>query len=296
MYVWPASGGRLRQYQFNSAFNTVPYAQGATIGGSGTPGGILSVSANGANAGTGIIWATVNRTSSANQAVVAGTLHAYNAQNVSSELWNSDMLPRDSLGNLAKFVPPTVANGKVYVATFSGRLNVYGLSLTAANLSAATLQNQPVSIATAKLLALISDPYALPLTTTSVTSISTNGGTVVLGDGAITYTPPSDYIGADRFTYTISDGQGGFASAYVFIQVIAPNQLSANMLPPSAGPDGIAVRFAGIPGLTYTLQRAPTLAGPWTTIATVTVPDGGIATYLDVSSPPGDAFYRTTYP
>jgi hypothetical protein len=295
MYVWPASGGRLRQYQFTGLFNTVPYAQGATVGGSGTPGGILSVSAKGANAATGIIWATVNRTSSANQAVVPGTLHAYNAQNVSSELWNSDMLPRDSLGNLAKFVPPTVANGKVYVATFSGRLNVYGLLLTAANLNAATLQNQTISIATAKLLALAFDPYSLPLMATT-TSLSTNGGTVVLGGDAITYSPPSDYVGPDRFDYTISDGLGGFASAYVVVQVMASNQLSANMLPPSTEPGGIEISFAGIPGLTYTLQRAPTVTGPWNTIATVTVPDGGIATYLDASPPLGDAFYRTTYP
>jgi hypothetical protein len=295
MYVWPSSESRLRQYQFTGAFNTIPYTQGATLGGFGTPGGILSLSANGANAGSGILWATVNKSASANQSVVAGALHAYNAQNVGFELWNSDKLARDSLGNLAKFVPPTVANGKVYVATFSGRLNVYGLSLTAANLNAATLQNQPVSIALAKLLALAFDPYSLPLTAT-VTSLSTNGGTVVLGGNAITYTPPSDYIGPDRFAYTISDGQGGFASAYVFVDVMVPNQLSANMLPPSAEPGGIAISFAGIPGLTYSLQRAPTVTGPWTTIATVTVPDGGIATYLDATPPLGDAFYRTTYP
>jgi hypothetical protein len=88
----------------------------------------MSVSANGTNAGSGIVWATVNTTSSANQATVAGTLHAFNAQNVTNELWNSDMVPgRDTLGNLAKFVPPTVANGKVYAPTFSDQVDVYGL-------------------------------------------------------------------------------------------------------------------------------------------------------------------------
>jgi uncharacterized protein (TIGR03437 family) len=34
---------------------------------------------------------------------------------------------RDSLGTLAKFTAPTIANGKVYVATFSNHLVVYGL-------------------------------------------------------------------------------------------------------------------------------------------------------------------------
>jgi hypothetical protein len=200
MYVWVDSGNHLRQYQFTNLFSTTPYVQGATVGGNGSPGGILSLSANGTNAGTGILWATVNRASDANQSVVAGTLHAYNAQNVASELWNSDMVARDSLGNLAKFVPPTVANGKVYVATFSGRLDVYGL---------------------------------LPF---------------------------------------------------------------ARLLPPSTGPAGITLHFAGSPGLTYSIQRASTLPGPWITIATVTVADDGVGTLLDPNPPASEAFYRVSYP
>jgi hypothetical protein len=129
-YVWAASSDRLRQYQFtnNTRFDTNVFARSSTIGGSGQPGGILSLSANGTNAGSGILWAAVNTTANANQAVVAGTLHAYDAQNVATELWNSDMVPgRDALGNYPKFVAPTIANGKVYMATFSNRLNVYGL-------------------------------------------------------------------------------------------------------------------------------------------------------------------------
>jgi hypothetical protein len=33
---------------------------------------------------------------------------------------------RDDIGNFAKFVSPTVVNGKVYMATFSNTVNVYG--------------------------------------------------------------------------------------------------------------------------------------------------------------------------
>jgi len=36
---------------------------------------------------------------------------------------------RDGLGDLAKFTSPTIANGKVYVPTFSNRLVVYGLTV-----------------------------------------------------------------------------------------------------------------------------------------------------------------------
>lgn len=130
-YIWGASSDHLRQYQFNTntqTFNTNTVAQSVTKGGSGQPGGILAVTANGSNANTGVVWASLNTTANANQAVVAGSLHAYDAQNVSRELWNSDLLSsRDAIGNFAKFVAPTVANGKVYMATFSNRLNVYGL-------------------------------------------------------------------------------------------------------------------------------------------------------------------------
>src|SRR5262249_34081294 len=90
-YVWAASSDRLRQYKFDRVTgkfpSTIPYAQSTTVGGSGQPGAILALSANGGMPGSGIIWASINTTSNANQAVVAGTLHAYNAQNVADELW-----------------------------------------------------------------------------------------------------------------------------------------------------------------------------------------------------------------
>src|SRR5262249_15685569 len=44
------------------------------------------------------------------------------------ELWNSRQNEGfDGIGNFAKFNTPTIANGKVYVASFSGRLHVFGL-------------------------------------------------------------------------------------------------------------------------------------------------------------------------
>src|SRR5207244_130283 len=106
-------------------FQLPNYARGTSAAANGQPGGILAISANGTNAGSGIVWATHNLVGDANQAVRPGILRAYNAQNVTNQLWNSEQLAaRDSLGNLAKFVPPTVANAKVYMATFSNRLNV----------------------------------------------------------------------------------------------------------------------------------------------------------------------------
>jgi hypothetical protein len=60
---------------------------------------------------------------------VLGTLRAYDALDLNNELWRSDMdaAGNDRLGSLPKFGPPVVANGKVYVGTFSRELIVYGL-------------------------------------------------------------------------------------------------------------------------------------------------------------------------
>lgn len=58
----------------------------------------------------------------------ASTLHAFDASDVSQELWNSGVNgTTDALGSFAKFGTPTVVAGKIYVPTFSGQVAVYGL-------------------------------------------------------------------------------------------------------------------------------------------------------------------------
>jgi hypothetical protein len=82
------------------------------------PGATPSISANGTS--HAILWAVENT----NPAV----LHAYDATNLATELYNSNQASgsRDSFGNGNKFITPIVVNGKAFVGTPNG-VAVFGL-------------------------------------------------------------------------------------------------------------------------------------------------------------------------
>jgi len=107
----------------NGKFETKPFSQ--SVFKPGMPLDGMAISGDGSNSYSGILWLTSTNVPDQNG---PGTLHAVSASNLSQELWNSGMnAARDGLGTLAKFAAPTVANGKVYVPTFSNSLMVYGL-------------------------------------------------------------------------------------------------------------------------------------------------------------------------
>jgi len=131
IYCW-AEEGFLKQFPFDRStlrFDTLNKKLGNTTLPGGMPGGILTISSNGSTPGTGIIWAVHPIQGNANHNVVPAIVQAFDATDVSRELWNSNMKAlRDSVGRLAKFASMTVANGKLYVPTFSNYLVVYGLN------------------------------------------------------------------------------------------------------------------------------------------------------------------------
>jgi hypothetical protein len=134
LYVAPI--GALKEYLFNPAtgkFNGAPSSQTSVT--FGFPGATPALSSNGTAAG--IVWAADNSQYCTTQSPGCGpaVLHAYDATNLATELWNSSQAAgnRDQAGHAVKFTVPTVANGKVYFgtrgndSTVLGELEVYGL-------------------------------------------------------------------------------------------------------------------------------------------------------------------------
>jgi hypothetical protein len=78
----------------------------------GYPGATPSISANGTS--SGIVWAVENNGGT-------GVLHAYDATNLATELYNSSQAAngRDTFSD-NKFITPMIASGKVYVGTPTG--------------------------------------------------------------------------------------------------------------------------------------------------------------------------------
>jgi hypothetical protein len=128
MYVW-AEGDFLKAFHFNgTTFDTTPASTSTIAAPSGNSPGVLALSASGSTPGSGIVWASIPINQNADHGVVNGMLRAFDADDLTKELWNSQQnSTRDSTGSWPKFSAPLVINGKVYVGSFSNKISVFGL-------------------------------------------------------------------------------------------------------------------------------------------------------------------------
>jgi hypothetical protein len=133
LYVWPERD-RLRSFGYRKTagkegkFVTKPVATGPEGAKIGMPGGFLSISANGEE--NGILWASLPLSDDAWVGIVRGELRAFKIKPDGSKLeaaWTSYCADPNDKFMFGKYVPPTVANGHVYLATFSGYVAVYGI-------------------------------------------------------------------------------------------------------------------------------------------------------------------------
>ena len=92
--------------------------------------------------------------------------------------------------------------------------------------------------------------------------------------------------------HSLNDGHWGIATVKFSSIVPPPVHLAIK----HDGSGGMFLRFTGAHNVTYLLQRAARVTGPWSDVATNTAPASGLIEYHETSPLPGHAFYRAVQP
>jgi hypothetical protein len=122
LYVW-GEKDVLRRYRFdvNAGLIQTNPLEGAVLAlqdARAMPGGMISLSSNGNRKGTGVLWATLPADS-----VISphpGRLYAFDAETL-KPLWDT------AFPSLGHWLPPTIADGKVFIGTSSNVMICYEL-------------------------------------------------------------------------------------------------------------------------------------------------------------------------
>lgn len=191
LYVW-GEKDYLRRYSFDITTGQVVFpasAVGTILALRDTmPGGMVSLSANGNIAGSGVIWATLPDSDrfAAGTYSWPGHLYCFDASTLQL-LWDTKF---DSLGH---WVPPTIAGNKVFVATSSDKLLAYGLRTVLTENLAQVVPNRAISPAPKSFHAGMSEDavemFAIPVNTTRalIPPSSFSRSRIVEGDGTVTF-------------------------------------------------------------------------------------------------------------
>ncbi len=255
LYNWSGSD-TLKAYTFNgSQFATSPTQQAGGPTPS-WPGGFLALSANGSQPGSGVVWGTaVTSGSLGGNPPAPGALYAFDAGNLGNELWDTTQNPgRDGFGDIGKFVPPLVANGKVYLATWSSQVVVYGLlSTVSVSQTALSFGSEPLNSSSAAKTVTVTNTGVVPLSISGISLSSTSpqpfsqtnncGSSVGVNNSCtinVVFDPSA--LGAASATLTIATGAYTAATQTVALSgtgaaptfMVSPSSLAFGVLPPNS--------------------------------------------------------------
>ena len=190
---------------------------------------------------------------------ISAALRDYQAGSISGLALLSDATPTSEIRNFYFASDETTDASQAPGVWVSYRANAAPVAVSD---TLVVMKNTSASVAASVLLANDTDADGDWLTLTGVTYTGAHGGGVVLSGGNITYTPATDYLGSDVFTYTVSDGFGGVATGTVQVSVarppVAPNQifnraahltlkiLKSEVLGVCSSPDGYPLVVAGV--------------------------------------------------
>jgi autotransporter-associated beta strand protein len=283
-----------------------------TLGGGEVLSNLTSTGTISGNANTASGIVGLNYSGSASLAVTNGTLTlasatGFNVDNLGTALASGNYLVISTNlgGAVAGTLPPvTVSGSGIAAGQHASLLNVGGqlylLVTNHAPVIANTVTNNvffgtspTIAIADLPAAAGWSDPDGDAVTFGAPAALSANG-TNITSDATYIY-----YNGAltaeDYFTYTITDGYLTTVGTVYLEPVPVPAPGISNPTTDANGHPTFS--GSGIPGLTYGVESATSLTGPWINAGTATAGSDGSWNFTDASqtSPPV-IFYRLYYP
>jgi len=80
---------------------------------------------------------------------------------------------------------------------------------------------------------------------TDISATGSSGGTAVLSDARITYTPPAGFTGTDTLTYTVTDARVASAQGTITVRVLAPEDKGPSFLKVTSATNTVTLRLLG---------------------------------------------------
>jgi hypothetical protein len=245
-------------YSFNNGvISSAPVDQGTTAWARTNP---MSISAQGNS--NGILWLITSLATSAQ-------LRAYDPTFLGTEFYDSDQAgSRDTLGPIAHFMTPAIANGRVYVGTQT-RLAAYGLLSTtpAIGLSPTSLTFSGQNVNTT------SAPQTITLTNTGSGSLSVNS-----------VTSSGDFGQTNTCTTNVAVGATCLISV-IFTPTVTGTQTGTITITDNAGnsPQTVSLSGTGTVGTnntttTVSSSQNPSSFGQSVTFTATVTASGGIPT------------------
>jgi hypothetical protein len=126
------------------------------------------------------------------------------------------------------------------------------------------------------------------------TGVSTNGALVSTDDTYVLFAPTNN--SAESFYFVVRDGRNyrlgdTIQMATNWLTVTVTNAVGNAQTISTSDGGGVTVRFAGVPGYAYDVERSPDLVA-WNVVLTTNAPPGGIWSYVDADPPRPQAYYR----
>ena len=164
-------------------------------------------------------------------------------------------------------------------------------SVAAVSYSFTRLANVGLTIPISSLMASNTPASGETLLFAGLPSNTSNAGASLSNDlASVFYTANRTVGNSDTFSYTIKNQFGTTTAGTVTILLVPAGGIARTITLSGGYP---IISFAGGGSLSYDIQRATSLAGPWSTLLMVNAPSNGLFSYSDTNSPGVDAvFYR----